>query len=176
MHWHKCMLALQHQKLESIMASNTQILDSLTSKSKELRKSHDPLGLFLSSIISAAQDLAKGDTKNGITPPLNDDYAMRAIRGSIKQQDDVLAILLQREHSDNAINALVVKKNLLQSLLPSQPSEQDLLNESAAFIQTLTLSNPKQAIGPTIKHLTEKYGASLDKALASKVVQQIIAT
>jgi uncharacterized protein YqeY len=158
------------------MSIDTTILNSLKNKSKELRKSHNPLGLFLSSVISAAQDLAKGDTKLGVTPDLNDLYAMRAIRASIKQQDDVINILEQRVHKDEDIEQLLIKKNLLHSLLPQQPSSEELKEAASSFIQTLSVASSKQAIGPTIKYLTGKYGDSLDKALASNVIQEIISS
>ena len=145
------------------------ILETLQNRSLELRKARNPDGLFLSRILSDAQLLAKADTKNGVTPVVNDDYAVKAIRTGIKQQDDMIAVA-----PSDKLKEFEDKRALLQSLLPAAPTLDELNAAIASTYATGSFAQPKQAIGPIMKHLVEKFGASLDRGIASKLVQDYV--
>lgn len=147
------------------------VLENLKTISMDLRKKHDPLGSFLNSVVSEVKNLAKADTKNGVTPNMNDDYAVRAIRTCIKQQDDFLAIV---GPASNGAAVASKKKEILLSLLPVSPSTEDLNRDIADYIRTESLLLDRTSIGKIMKYLSEKYGAALDKSVASKLIMAII--
>jgi len=149
------------------------VLADLKAKSLALRKQHDNLGMFLSTVLSDAHSLAKAETKDGITPPVSDTHAVRAIRTAIKQIDDVLVFV---KDDNEGANALRVKKDLLEFLLPNQPTFDDIKRSALEFIKLQSFSNARQAIGPTMKHLVDKFGASLDKGVALKAIQAVFAS
>lgn len=151
------------------------IARTLQDKSIELRKARDPLAVFLGSILAKAKDNAKQETQDGITPALSDEHCLRAIRSGIKGADDVLA-LLSTKSGDIAMSGVTLansEKALLLSLLPHQISEDDIRAEAQLVIDAAP-ERSKKLMGTVMKHLNEKFGAALDRATASRVVQELL--
>jgi uncharacterized protein YqeY len=145
------------------------LLEKLKDRSLEYRKQHHHLGTFLSGVLSDAHAFAKSETKNGISPDITDEHALRAIKTGIKQQDDVIKLVAQESEAYN--NALE-KKQFLQDLLPPVPSEESLRAAIDEFFTTHDRS--KTSIGPAIRAMTDKFGIGIDRGIISKLIQEYI--
>jgi uncharacterized protein YqeY len=150
------------------------IAQALKDRSLELRKSKHELRDFLTGVLSDAKDRAQAETKDGVKPPVSDDHAIAAIRGSIKIQNDMLAIFVEHVPSDHDMQVVLAKKALLESILPAQATAEEIEAEVRGFIDSLADKTSKGIMGQVMKHLNVKFGASLDKALASRVTQEVI--
>ena len=151
------------------------IKEGLKVKTLELRKSRDPFASLLVTVQGEAQALAKKDTKDGVTPDVDDEYTVRAIKKFIKIADENITIYTNGNNAEGLKKA-EGEKSVLEALLPKQASEADLTNDAIHFLKHNPPAdgNYKKAIGPTMKFLVDKYGASLDKGLASKVIQSLV--
>lgn len=148
------------------------ILAALNAKTLELRKGRDELaGSF-----QAVQALATANAKERAikektdlaTVKADEQDAISAIQKSIKQVRDTLALVPTDAKSLRELE-------MLEALLPKQPSEDEIRGEVESFINAHEGDRPKGFIGVIMKHLVEIYGPALDKGKASPIINKALA-
>lgn len=151
------------------------ILKKLNDLSIQYRKSSDnkDKGVFLSTIISEAKNIAKKNTVNGVTPELNDVHAELALKKFLSMADDILRFGKEYHGYDNAFE----EKNLILSILPEMVSDDEIKNEVANYIARFITTNGSidkrgPFVGTMIKHLSDKYGTRFDKKNAAAIINQ----
>lgn len=148
------------------------LMQDLSTKALELRKARDPLAIFISTVVSKVNQLAKADSP--LKPEITDDHVLRAINSFIKAADDVMEVL-----KDNPTSAAFVKaveeKKLLKSFLPAAVSTEEVVKAIEDFIKADDgKTEKKKLFGPIMASLNSKFGASLNKKEASELVKNIL--
>ena len=131
------------------------ILEKLKKKSLELRKSRDTV--TLTSVLALATSYAKERGLKSGDYDMTEDDAIRAIQKTIKMVKDTLSLAPNDDHSKRELE-------ILESLLPKAVSEEEIRDSIISYIGD---DRDIKRMGDIMKMLTEKYGASLDKKMAS---------
>lgn len=145
------------------------ILEALNAKTLELRKSRDELAGSFQGVLALATASAKERAiKEGdlMSVKLTEADAVTAIQKSIKQVRDTLSLVPTDAKSLRELE-------VLESLLPKQPSEDEIRGEVESFVASQT-ERPKGFIGVVMKHLVSVYGAALDKGKASAIINKVL--
>jgi uncharacterized protein YqeY len=109
------------------------------------------------NILTSAQNTAK--TKR---VSVTDELVVSAIKGEIKQLDDVIGYY---DKASDGYKETSEKLSLCKALLPQMVSEEEIFSY-------LTDNAVEKNIGVCMKTLKAKFGASLDGKLASAVAKQ----
>lgn len=150
------------------------IAEALKNKTLELRKARDPMATFLIAVGSKAKDLAKAE--NPAAETFNDEQALRAINSYVKGAEDNLALLAANPESPTYVRA-AAEREMLKSFLPQEASADEVREAALEIADELNpdgCGNAKALMGPIMKALTEKFGASLNKKEASAIVQSVL--
>lgn len=148
------------------------ILAALNAKTLELRKGRDELaGSF-----QAVQALATANAKDRVikaggdlsTVTVEEADAVSAIQKAIKQVRDTLSLVPTDAKSLRELE-------ILESLMPKQPSEDELRGEAESFAAGLEVKSMKQ-MGALMAHLASVFGVALDKSKASSVAKSVLST
>lgn len=147
------------------------ILAALNARTLELRKGRDELAGSFQAVQALATANAKERTiKAGgdlSTVKADEQDAIAAIQKSIKQVRDTLALVPTDAKSLRELE-------MLEALLPKQPTEDEIRGEVEAFIAKHD-ERPKGFIGVIMKHLVEVYGPALDKGKVSPIINKALA-
>lgn len=142
-----------------------KITNKLKAASLELRKKRDPLAgriaLVLADITARAKEigLKSGDYSE------TDDLTIPAIRKAIKSAQD--AIDINPDDKDSIEEVLFLKY-----FLPEPISEEVIKNEVRSFLEGKEVNI--KLMGSVMGHLSKKFGAELDKGIASTLVKNIL--
>lgn len=146
--------------------------EALKAKTLALRKAKDSMATFMIAVSSKAKDFAKAENPKAET--FEDEHALRAINWYVKGADDNIALLANTPTSPLYARA-VEERALLKSFLPAEASDEEVrafVEEFASNAEGMT--DRKKLMGPVMKALNEKFGASLNKKTASTVVQSVL--
>lgn len=147
------------------------VFENIKAKSLELRKARDSMASILSSVINLAQLNAKDralKTKTEIV--VSDEDAISALRKTIKQADDMIAVA--PETSEQYIQA-TAEKALLTSLLPRETSIEEI-KEAIVMLMADEEDYSMKQMGRIMAYLCDKFGTSLNKATASQEVKRYL--
>ena len=150
--------------------------DTLKHTTLVARKNKDPMATFLVSVTSKALNLAKAANPQATT--YEDEHALAAINRALKEAEDNLTILTNagREGSDGYIQS-TKERDLLKTMLPAEASDDDVRQEVTNIVYAMASTgeaDPKKMMGPIMKQINEKFGASLNKKKASAIVQEVL--
>lgn len=145
------------------------IIEKLKADTLRLRKERSPLAIFASTVLGQAQTLAKAETKDGVSPEVNDDFALRSIRSFSKTAEENIQLKSERNTDFSKDQA---ELDLLKSWLPQMVSEDDI--KAVIQAQLATLEKSPKAMGVIMKALKEQFGASMDPAVASKLTREAL--
>lgn len=148
------------------------VLAELNRVSLELRKNRDELAKSLSMVINAANLIAKerATDKNNYT--VADEDAVQAIRRAVKQTEDTISVLTENNAVDGDLYVRSARElTVLKSLLPQGPDARAISQVVNDYIATTGVERNIKAMGPIMKVLGEKYGAALDRSMASQIVR-----
>lgn len=152
------------------------VAQALNVRTLELRRNRDELAPAFQSVQGFAQASAKERGLKGGDASVNDEDALRAIQKGIKQVRDTLSQLDTDEGRQTDLYTRS-KRELteLEALLPQMASDEEVQAEAQAIQSKLdpNLAGMKR-MGPTMAHLQEKFGTSLDKSRASGIVKQLL--
>jgi len=156
------------------------ILVALNAKTLELRKARDPLagsfqGIQALATANAKDRLIKEQAKlpedqrsvDFSTVKADEQDAIAAVQKGIKQVRDTLALVPTDAKSLRELE-------ILESLMPKQPSEDEIRGEIEAALNTMG-ERPKGVVGMLMKHLVAVFGATLDKGKASATINKVLA-
>ena len=149
------------------------IVAAIKSKNIELRKARDPLASILSSVLNLANLSAKDRALKASTEiEVIDADAIAALRKTMKQCDDMIDIA----PSDSIqYQQAVSERTLLASLMPSETSDDDVKQAIVMLMANEDDYSMKQ-MGKIMAHLTQKFGTALNKASASTLIKNYLAT
>lgn len=112
--------------------------------------------------------------KNAGNRDTTDAEVMTVIKKFIKNIDETTDILSKNQsENQNKINSLREEKNLLQSFLPTQMSEEDIKIAIKEIIANMNVTGPK-AMGLVMKEMKNKYDGTYDGALVSKISKELL--
>lgn len=160
------------------MTLNNKINDLTLSARKASVKEKDPAkkanlvqtASFLVGIQGDIKALQKAATTDGVMPEITDEMCMRALRSGLKSQQETLDII--RETSDHSrIDEIQGKIDLITSIMPVAVSEEVIRADIADILAST--DNHKGIMGVIMKTLSEKYGTSLNRTMASSVAQEM---
>ena len=104
---------------------------------------------------------------------LDDDGFLVVVRRLVKQRKDSA-----QQYRDNGRDELMAKEEaeikVLEAYLPAQVDESELKEAIAAFIEAEGLSGPK-GIGPVMKAMMQKFGATADGGTINKIARELLA-
>lgn len=144
---------------------------SVKAKSIELRKARDPLAPVLASVLNQAQMTAKDRALKAKTDiVISDEDIIQAIRKTIKQCNDMIEVA--PETSDQYKQA-INERDLLESLLPTETSLNDI-KEAIVMLMADEDDFSMKQMGKIMAHLTDSFGAALNKATASAEVKRYL--
>lgn len=147
------------------------IYDNVKAKNIELRKARDPLASVLGSVINQAQLVAKDRAlKAGTEISITDEDTISAIRKFIKQSNDMIAVA---PNDSDQYKQAVVEKELLESVLPTETSIEDI-KEAIVMLMADEDDFSMKQMGRIMAHLTSKFGTALNKATASAEVKRYL--
>lgn len=147
------------------------MLNELKNLSLELRKNRDPVAPAISAVLSDASQIAKNSSSDKNNFVVNDDHAITAMKKEIKKLSETISLA---DPSSNLYEISIREKELLENILPSAPSEDNLKNDIVIQISSQNLDSSGKSIGVLMKFLTEKYGAALDRAVASRLIKECL--
>lgn len=147
-----------------LKALNTKKIEAMKSKDTVMRDA-------MIMVLSTATNLAKAELVE-----INDTHAMAALKREIKQTNDTIKITkeaLEKQGKDlTVLDKEYTKLELLNSFLPKQLTEEEVLNEVESAILTLSVEKNMKSMGVVMKHLQSKLGDTVDSSMLSKVVKQ----
>lgn len=148
--------------------------NALKQTTLEARKNKDPMATFLVSVTSKATNLAKAENPQAST--YEDDHALAAINKSLKEAEDNIQMLEEKERTDSPLYEQSKReRDLLKGLLPQEASDEEVRREVELFVEAAdTSAGRNKLMGPVMKHINEKFGASLNKKKASAIVQSVL--
>lgn len=153
------------------------VAQALNARTLELRKSRDEIAGGFQAVQAGAQAFAKERALKGGDAAVSDEDAQRSIQRAVKQLEDTMGLL----SSGGGVDFELYKRSQrerdeLNKLLPTKADDADVEREARMFI----LAQGPEAlggklIGPTMAHLMQVFGASLDRGKASAIVKSAIA-
>ena len=124
------------------------------------RKNGEKDKAFLTTLISDATMRAKNDGDREVT----DSDIISTIKKFIRDIDETLQSVNKPE--------LKKEKEILESYLPQQFSENELRDIVENIIELLNLERSKKSMGTVMKTLKERYDGMYDGKLASQVAKE----
>jgi uncharacterized protein YqeY len=116
---------------------------------------------------AAAYNSAEKATKTA----LNESDTIALIKRQIKQREDSIKQYLDAGRKDLA--DIEIELDYFKTHLPEMVSREELETEIKAFIAQSKITG-KIAIGLTMKHLKEKWGATFDGKTASEIINKLL--
>lgn len=150
---------------------------ALNTKTLDLRKNRDELAPAFQSVQGVAKASAKERGLKGGDATVNDEDALRAIQKGIKQSRDTIQQLEASGGQESDLYKRSVREvALLESLLPKMASAEEVEAEANAALSKLdpSLTGMKR-MGPMMAHLSDTFGTSLDKGMASGILKKLLA-
>lgn len=161
------------------------VLQALTSRALELRKSRDELAGAFQAVLGNAREIAKQRSVEArkragggeLTIDVTEEDALLAVNRSIKQVSDTIETIRSGNGEGSPLFERSVRELAeLTALLPAQASDDEVRHEANMFIIANAENIPgMKLMGPTMAHLADKFGASLNKGKASGIVRDLLA-
>lgn len=146
------------------------LAQDLQARGLELRKQRSDIAPGFQTVLGFAQASAKERGLKGGDATVNDEDAQRAIQRGIKMCNDTLETA---PGDDRTLR----ERAALEDLLPEMADEMEVRAEVGRFIGgNPQLIGDKKAMGEVMKFLNERFGASLNKAEASKIAREALVT
>lgn len=147
------------------------LLNQLNAKKIEGMKSKDTVMRdAMIMVLATATNLAKAELVE-----VNDTHAMAALKREIKQTNDTIKITkeaLEKQGKDlSVLDKEYAKLDLLNSFLPKQLSEAEVVQEVESALVDLSVEKNMKSMGQVMKHLQAKLGDTVDGSMLSKVVK-----
>jgi uncharacterized protein YqeY len=141
------------------------IIASIKEQQIAARKARDAkTAAFLSTLASEIEIIGKNDGNRQTT----DDEATKVIQKFKKNATEMVAQLtkLGKDTADS-----MVELEILDSFLPKQATDEEVINEIRAFAATGV--DPVTKIGIVIKHLKSTFGPTFDAARVKALISQV---
>lgn len=129
------------------------------------------MALFVTTVLSKATEFAKAESK-GLEVVVTDAHAERAIRSFLKIAEENIKLVSDPEAPTR--KQAEAEREILLTMLPKQTDRATLETAIKEYLETNDVSAVKSPIGPIMGYLNQKFGASLDKALASTVIRELL--
>lgn len=161
------------------------VLQALSSKALAFRRERDELAGSFQGVLAIAQAEAKARSiaerkSRGVDLPavMTEADAVLAINRTLKQVTDTINVIEGANGHGSPLHAKSLReREALIALLPAQPNDEDLRDEARVFITQQVTDGAElnmKLMGPTMAHLTEKFGAGLDKGKASGIIKDVL--
>lgn len=140
------------------------IAEKLKSRTLELRKARDEIAPTFQFVLSDAKNQAIAKR----IPEFTEDMAVSAINRAINQTKELL---------ETAPNDVLAQKKLteLTALLPVKVSADEVRTEAMTWFRgVMTEAAPMAYMGEMMKHLMDKFGAALDRSVASQIAREVL--
>jgi uncharacterized protein YqeY len=150
------------------------LAQDLQSKTLELRKQRVDYAAGFQSVLGFAQASAKERGLKGGDGTVNDEDALRAIQKGIKICRDTLEQAGDHTNTDGVLDRTKRELAALETLLPQMASEDEVRDATRPFLTGYFANegDPKKAMGVLMKHLSDHFGTTLDKSVASRVARE----
>jgi len=161
---------LQKEKQLSKLAEVRDTVDKMLDKLKKdiviAQKSKDKDKLAVLRYVKSALKNVEIDLKH----PLNNDEIIKVMQQQVKQRKQASELYIRGGRNDLAQHEQK-EIEIISSYLPKPLTEEEMLNEVIKAIKELDAQSMKE-MGKVIKHLKEKFGASVDGKIISSIVKE----
>lgn len=139
------------------------LLEQIRVDQIQARKNRDAeRASLLTTLLSEAANVGLNDGKRETT----DLEVIAVIKKFIKNIDETLAV--------RDVEELRTERNILESYLPSQLTEEELTQIVELYIEALVQPRSMKLMGTVMKHLRESYEGQYDGKLASNIVKRAL--
>ena len=140
------------------------LINQIKKDQVEARKNKDAIKAnLLTTLIGEAEMVGKN---NGNRAP-SDAEVQVVIKKFIKGIDEILTLTFDKD-----IQNFLTELAILKFYLPEQLSQEQLAIEVSKIINSLTVTNPSQAIGIVMKELNAKFSGKFDSKQASILIKE----
>lgn len=147
------------------------LLQQIKTASIEARKAKSPNKYFYVTLFAEAERVGK-DKRNGES---TDEEVIQTLK-SFREKAEIMiqsALTLNRADAQTQIDNANFEISVIDTFLPRQMSESELVTEITKYVKTLEDNSIKQ-MGKVMTHLKTQFPGKYDGALASKLVKQIL--
>lgn len=147
------------------------LLETLQKDQLQSRKDRDAIKTsLLTTLFSEAVNVGKNQGNRAST----DEEVIAVIKKFVKGSKENIEIYTKTGKTE-ALALATQELDILQTYLPKSVSEEVLIGRIHSIMFDLNLPKESASLGKVIKALKTEFGSTLDGALASKLVKEVLA-